>query len=97
MVFGMLEILSPHGIVLQTCCEKELLERLPQGLDVEPSACVPNELLMQVYGGKVSTRRDSGQRVRAGCGCRVSVDIGSYTAHPCHHKCLYCYARPASS
>jgi DNA repair photolyase len=49
---------------------------------------------MELYGGRISLRRDPGQRRRAGCGCRVSVDIGSYGRHPCRHGCLYCYANP---
>jgi DNA repair photolyase len=47
---------------------------------------------MELFGGELSLRRDTGQRVRAGCECRVAVDIGSYHLHPCGHGCLYCYA-----
>ena len=44
----------------------------------------------------ISLRKDTGQRVKAGCGCTVSVDIGSYRQQPCYHNCLFCYANPAS-
>ncbi|MEE9497365.1 MAG: DUF1848 family protein [Desulfobacterales bacterium] len=30
------------------------------------------------------------------CGCKISVDIGSYHHHPCYHNCLFCYANPTS-
>ncbi|MBW2679028.1 MAG: DUF1848 family protein, partial [Deltaproteobacteria bacterium] len=45
-----------------------------------------------MYGEGLSLQKDTGQRVKAGCGCRVSTDIGSYAGHPCYHRCLYCYA-----
>ncbi len=86
--------LSTKGITLSTCCEKELLERLPVGSGIHPSSCIPNDLLMALFGGQVSMRQDPGQRVKAGCGCKVSVDIGSYHLLPCYHNCLFCYANP---
>jgi len=89
--------LSSKGIVLTTCCENALLEVLPADLEVNAGACVPNDLLAELYGPGVSLQRDRGQRVKAGCGCKVSVDVGSYAEHPCYHRCLYCYARPAVS
>lgn len=95
ILFRMQAILAPKGIQLQTCCEKTLLEVLPAGLRVTAGSCVPNDLLVDLYGPGISVKRDTGQRVKAGCGCKVSVDVGSYTEHPCGHRCLYCYARPA--
>jgi hypothetical protein len=95
ILYQMQETLMPLGIELQVCCERALLEQLPDDLPVKASSCVPNKLLAELYGKGLSTRKDAGQRVKAGCGCGVSVDIGSYRDHPCYHKCLYCYARPA--
>jgi hypothetical protein len=97
ILYQMQDTLMPLGIELQMCCERVLLERLPDDLPVKASSCVPNRLLAELYGKGLSTRKDAGQRVKAGCGCGVSVDIGSYQDHPCGHRCLYCYARPASS
>jgi len=97
ILYCMQETLSPCGIELQICCEKELLEALPDDFPIRGSSCIPNDLLAVVYGGRLSLKRDAGQRVTAGCGCRVSVDIGSYWKHPCCHKCLFCYASPAVS
>jgi len=94
IVTEMRNTLAPLHISLQTCCERELLESLPPGTGITGSSCIPNELLMALYGGHLSCKRDTGQRVRQGCGCRVSVDIGSYALHPCYHNCLFCYANP---
>ena len=82
------------SIQLQLCCEKELFESLPRGSGIAQGSCIPNDLLMSVYGGNLSLRRDAGQRIRQGCGCKVSSDIGSYRDHPCYHNCLFCYANP---
>jgi len=87
-------VLGPKHIQLYTCCEKTLLDSLPQDTGIQPSACVPNDLLMALYGGRLSLRKDTGQRRSAGCGCYTSIDIGSYQQHPCYHNCLYCYANP---
>lgn len=85
------------GISLQTCCESELLERVADDLPIGKSACIPNDLIMKLFGGRVSLGKDPGQRVKAGCGCFKSVDIGSYNRQPCYHNCLYCYANPCLS
>jgi hypothetical protein len=89
--------LAPLPIDLTACCEKEVIAALPAGCPVAPSSCIPNALLMELYGGNISLRKDTGQRVKAGCGCKVSVDIGSYRHQPCFHNCLFCYANPASN
>ena len=89
--------LSDRGISLFTCCEKELLEALPVHPRITKSSCIPNELLMHLFGGELSLRRDPGQRTKQGCGCNISTDVGSYRLHPCFHNCLFCYANPAGS
>jgi hypothetical protein len=86
--------LSARAIRLQVCCENDVLALLPAGHRVLPGACVPNDLLVELFGGKLSLARDRGQRVKQGCGCRVSVDVGAYDRHPCFHNCLFCYANP---
>jgi hypothetical protein len=91
----MSRILGPLGIWLQTCCEREVLEGLADDAPVGKSACIPNDLIMKLFGGRLSLGKDSGQRVKAGCGCFKSVDIGSYSRQPCYHSCLYCYANRA--
>jgi hypothetical protein len=88
-------VTKESGIELHLCCEKDVLSALPQGTDVRAAACIPNDRLIDLYGPGISLRRDAGQRAAAGCGCRVSRDIGGYDKHPCHHNCRYCYANPA--
>jgi hypothetical protein len=88
--------LAKLNIQLTTCCEREILAALPIGSSIQPSSCIPNDLIRELYGGNISLKKDSGQRIKAGCGCKVSVDIGSYGHHPCYHNCLFCYANPTS-
>jgi hypothetical protein len=95
-ILNMEAVLADKKIRLYTCCEKELLKALPQNSTVERSSCIPNDLLQKLFGGNLSLKQDRGQRVSAGCGCRVSVDIGSYRQHPCYHNCLFCYANTTS-
>ncbi len=92
------EKLSPLGIRLALCCQKSLLDGLGgrvQGL--EASACLSHRWMEAVYGPLgLSHRPDAGQRRSLGCGCHTSKDVGSYRAHRCRHRCLYCYANPAA-
>ena len=94
ILLWMKSILTPMGIELHACCERDIINRLPDGSGIQDSACIPNNLLVELYGGKLSFKRDPGQRRRLGCRCQVSIDIGSYRDHPCSHSCLYCYANP---
>lgn len=86
--------LQPLGIQLYTCCEPDVLENLPGESSVRPSGCISGRLLMELFGGRPSLRKDAGQRVRQGCGCTESRDVGSYREQPCLHNCLFCYANP---
>jgi len=88
--------LAAKKINIFTCCEKELMDTLPANSGIRPSSCIPNDLLVKLYGGNLSFRKDSGQRIKQGCRCMVSNDIGSYNLHPCYHNCLFCYANPSS-
>ena len=95
IVLEMESELKPLKMDLYLCCEKELLGALPSASRVANGSCIPNDYLVKLFGGSLSFKRDRGQRVKAGCGCRVSVDIGSYRQQPCFHNCLFCYANPA--
>ncbi|MEJ2659044.1 MAG: DUF1848 family protein, partial [Desulfobacterales bacterium] len=86
--------LAGKNIDLYTCCEKEVADALPSGSSIRNSSCIPNDLLVQIFGGDLSFKKDTGQRTQKGCGCMVSKDIGSYHSHPCYHNCLFCYANP---
>ncbi len=84
--------LSDRKIDLYTCCEPEVLSAAGRKSPVRAAQCIPGKYLMALFGGRISLRSDGGQRKSRGCGCRVSVDIGSYRDQPCGHRCLYCYA-----
>jgi hypothetical protein len=90
------KILSSGNINLKLCCEKDVLDSLPANTSVTQSACIPNDLLVELFGGNLDLKKDTGQRIQKGCGCKISVDIGSYHQHPCYHNCLFCYANPTS-
>ncbi len=96
ILLNMEQALEKLNINLFTCCEKELLAKLPEYSKTVASSCIPNNLLMQLYKGNLSLKKDTGQRIKQGCGCKVSIDIGSYREHPCYHNCLFCYACPSS-
>ncbi len=95
ILIGMKSILNHENMQLYTCCEKNLLAALAPHTDIRKSACIPNDLLVELFGGNLSLRKDTGQRIKNGCGCSVSVDVGSYHRHPCYHNCLFCYANPS--
>lgn len=44
------------------------------------------------HGGQLTLKKDYGQRIKRGCECNTSRDVGDYVCHPCLHQCLYCYA-----
>jgi hypothetical protein len=95
ILLDMQQTLTPLGLDLALCCEQGVLDKLPLGSGVRTAACISGQRIMAVHGGRVSTRRDPGQRRASGCACTLSVDVGSYHLHPCHHNCLFCYANPA--
>ncbi|MBS3809260.1 MAG: DUF1848 domain-containing protein [Desulfobacterales bacterium] len=94
VITRMQQVLEKLGMNLYTCCEKQVIEALPPDSGIEPSACIPNRYLAELFGGGLSFQRDSGQRKEMGCGCMTSKDIGGYADQPCFHNCLYCYANP---
>lgn len=95
IIRNMSERLRSLGIRLSVCCEKEIVAAVADEGVLNSAACISNGLLMEFFGSRLSVKPDSGQRIKAGCGCSESVDIGSYSLHPCHHDCLFCYANPS--
>jgi len=91
----MAEQLTPMGISLATCCEKEVMAQLPENSSIRTSECISGRLLTALFGGNLSLQKDTGQRVKQGCGCTRAWDIGSYKLQPCRHNCLFCYANPS--
>jgi hypothetical protein len=82
------------GMTLQTCCERKVMAALPAISTIQKSACIPHDILVELFGGRLPGTADRGQRRNQGCGCNISRDIGSYRTQPCRHNCLYCYASP---
>ncbi len=89
-------VTSRLGMTLQTCCENQVMDALPESAAISASACIDGPHLKRLFGGNISCKRDGGQRRAQGCGCSVSKDIGAYGRQPCFHDCLYCYANPAA-
>jgi len=96
VLMNMHSAIASLGMTLYICCEKEVMDNLPAGRGIEASSCISNRLLVDLFGGHLSFKKDYGQRVKQGCGCLESKDIGLYDLHPCHHNCLFCYANPSS-
>ncbi len=86
----LLALARAYDLSLRACCDPFLLEA-----GAEPSHCIDAALLTELHprGLPADPRPDKGQR--AGCGCTLSVDIGSYKQR-CPNGCLYCYANPGT-
>jgi len=86
----LLALAGRYGLSLRACCDPFLLEA-----GAAQSHCIDAALLTALHprGLPADPRPDKGQR--AGCGCTLSVDIGSYRQR-CPNGCLYCYANPCS-
>jgi hypothetical protein len=84
----LLDLAGENGLSLKACCDPFLLEA-----GAEQSQCIDAALLTELHPRALSAdpQRDTGQR--GGCGCSISVDIGSYKQR-CPNGCLYCYANP---
>jgi len=84
LVGEMAAVASEYGFSLYSCATEI------SGLaEVLPGSCIDGRLLEELFGGRVSRAKDSGQR--QGCSCSRSRDIGSYQ-QACGHGCLYCYS-----
>jgi len=57
-------------------------------LGVPPGRCIDGDLIRDLFGLELASKKDPGQRTA--CRCLPSVDIGMYGA--CQHRCRYCYA-----
>ena len=88
------EVRAPLGIELATCCEAGLHDGINGLRGVRPTACVDHGLLTTLGGDGLSHRPDRGQRIKQGCGCHKSLDVGDYRRHGCGNGCLFCYANP---
>jgi hypothetical protein len=87
----MSEIAEKYGISLYSCASPLLM----QVKYIKPGHCIDGELLEQLFGGRTTRSKDTGQREE--CGCTRSKDIGNYASGAdgmrCKHGCRYCYVR----
>ena len=89
---GLVKEARRHEITLMACCNPYL--DCVEG--IERASCIDGNRIRGA--GRYAMMDDSRyprRPTRDGCGCRESIDIGSYTDHPCPHNCVYCYANPA--
>lgn len=59
------------------------------------SRCIDGELFQRLHPRNLPCSKRRARNQRKLCGCSESLDIGWYS-QSCHHKCLYCYANPAT-
>ena len=83
----MVEIAKKYNRDIYTCSNPVF-----DGIDgVKSGKCIDGDLLNELFDGKCTRAKDSGQR--KACGCARSIDIGSYSHEmACKHKCTYCYS-----
>lgn len=75
---------TEHGMEIVACAEPR--DYTPYG--IKPSKCIDAELIRELWGIPVSSKKDPGQREH--CGCALSRDIGM--PDTCPHGCPYCYS-----
>jgi len=83
----MSETAAACHIGLYSCCNDALINE-----SIQKGRCISGSLLNHLSGEKVVSEAKA--PTRSDCGCTRSVDIGSYSNHPCYFGCLYCYANP---
>jgi len=78
------ELAARHGMELRSCAEPAMTVRGA----VKSGKCIDDELVLRLWGIRVSRAKDRAQRGE--CCCVASRDIGAYDT--CLHGCRYCYA-----
>jgi hypothetical protein len=67
--------LAALNIQLYTCCEKDLIKALPPTSSITPSACIHNDLLMELFGGRLSPRKGGIRNLNHG---KTRIDTENY-------------------
>ena len=81
---GFKEIADRYNLQIFSCSEEVDLS----ACGIAHGACIDGNLIRNLFGGAVSSRKDKNQR--DACLCVESVDMGSYNS--CPFRCTYCYA-----
>ncbi|MFW9950727.1 MAG: DUF1848 family protein [Candidatus Thorarchaeota archaeon] len=88
----LIKICNKYGIVLNACCQPDLLDIK----GIEQAHCIDAINIEKLIGEPIEKVPDKGQR--QACGCYKSKDIGGYSGiFRCKHDCAYCYASPAKN
>lgn len=74
-----------NGMRVTACAEPIDL----RSCGIESARCIDDQLLSKLLGSPLHEPR--GAKLREGCGCFPSIDIGQYDT--CRIGCAYCYAR----
>lgn len=92
VVERMKQIAIPLGITLYSCTQPQL-----EGIEgITPASCIDSDLLVDLHPQHLPLEPVQDltmTRLRPGCYCTQSRDIGAYL--PCGHGCVYCYAKAA--
>jgi hypothetical protein len=83
------EMATSLGLRIYGCSDNALGEA-----GIPPSRCIDGALLTDLHPLRLPAAGEKDRGQRKGCGCTVSVDIGSYQQR-CPGGCVYCYANPA--
>ncbi len=78
------EIAIENKMQIETCAEKIDLSTC----EIMHGSCIDKELIENIIGFSINTKKDKNQREE--CGCVESVEVGAYNT--CPNGCKYCYA-----
>lgn len=82
---GISQIAKKYGLRIQTCgMEEDYLEKY----GIEKSGCTTKELIKDIYNIEYKLKKEG--KLRPGCHCLETRDIGAYDS--CPNGCKYCYA-----
>ncbi len=84
LLAGLVRVAARHGMAVEACAQ----EQDWSALKIEPTRCVDDRLLRELFGGEWPSSKDRGQRPQ--CRCIPSRDIGM--VNTCTFGCSYCYA-----
>ncbi len=81
---GFKVVADRHNLQIFSCSEDVDLA----AIGIRHGACIDGDLIRELFGVNVTSRKDKNQR--AACNCIESVDMGMYNS--CRFRCSYCYA-----
>ncbi|MBI5477436.1 MAG: DUF1848 family protein [Deltaproteobacteria bacterium] len=85
-------IAGGHGIRLAACATPALDPLVREGV-IDRAQCISDTLAARLHPRGVPLELPKDSHQRRACACVASEDVGSYTDHPCHSGCGYCYSK----